>query len=455
MRETLSTADLLDLDKRHLWHPFTQMKHWMEEDQLVIARGQGMFLYDTDGRRYYDGVSSLWVNVHGHNRPELNEALKRQVDELAHSTLLGLANVPATLLAAELVKIAPAGLSRVFYSDCGSTAVEIALKIAYQYCQQTGRERRTRFIRFTEAYHGDTIGAVSVGGADLFHGKYKPLLFESIPAPYPDWFHEGGGKSREEYAEMCLLALEDLFRRHGEDVAAVIVEPLVQGAAGMHLMPPGYLKAVERLARENDILLICDEVATGFGRTGTMFACGREDVRPDLMCVAKGITAGYLPLAATLTSERVFEGFLGDFGEKKQFYHGHTYTGNPLACAVALASLRLFETDNLLEHTRANAALMEKELATWLVHPHVGDVRQCGTMAGIELVRSKSPVAFYDYGERLGHRVCMRARELGLLIRPLGDVLVLMPPLAITADELAEVLAITKRALVEVCAELD
>ena len=322
------TADHAQLDHRHLWHPFTQQRDWCEEEPLLVERAEGTDLIDTEGRRYIDGVSSLWCNVHGHRHPVIDRALHEQVDAVAHTTMLGLSHPGAAELAARLVEIAPPGLSRVFYSDSGSTATEIALKMAFQYWQQRGGQhvRRTSFVHLRHAYHGDTIGSVSVGGIHLFHSTYRPLLFRAHAAEPGD------------AADMARV-----LASHEEEVAAVIVEPLVQGAAGMLVHPPGYLRAVRELCDRHGVLLICDEVATGFGRTGTMFACEQERVAPDLLCLAKGLTGGYLPLAATLAGERIYEGFLGAAEEFRTFFHGHTYTGNPLACAAALANLDIFE----------------------------------------------------------------------------------------------------------------
>lgn len=420
------TKALLDKDKRTLWHPFTQMKDWQLNDQLIIAKGKGVYLYDTEGKKYIDGCSSLWVTVHGHNNQALNKAIKKQLGQVAHSTLLGLANVPAIELAEKLVALAPKGLHKVFYSDSGSTAVEIALKIAFQFQQQTSQKRKTKFLTLTNAYHGDTIGSVSVGGINLFHKIYKPLLFKSIKVTPGN-----------------VTELEELLKARHREIAAMIVEPLVQAAAGMLIMPKGYLKAVRRLCTKYGVLLIIDEVATGFGRTGKMFACEHEEVTPDLMCVAKGITGGYLPLAATLATDRIYNAFLGQVEENKTFFHGHTYTGNPLACAAALASLELFNKERLINNIQDNIALLNKELPGFFQLEHVGDIRQCGTMVGIELFEDKNAKRPYPSKTRMGHRVILEARKRGAILRPLGDIIVLMPPQSITRKELKELLAIT------------
>jgi adenosylmethionine---8-amino-7-oxononanoate aminotransferase len=407
-------------DHRHLWHPFTQQRGWVEEDPLIVERGEGCHLVDTEGRRYVDGVSSLWCTVHGHRHPRIDAAVREQLDRVAHSTMLGLSHPPAIELARRLVEIAPPGLSRVFYSDSGSTAGEIALKMAFQYWQQQGGEdaRRTRFVCLEDAYHGDTIGSVSIGGIDLFHSLYRPLLFDTIKVPPGD-----------------AGALERALAEHGPGVAAVIVEPLVQGAAGMLVHPDGFLRAARELCDRHGTFLVCDEVATGFGRTGRMFACEHEDVAPDFLCLAKGITGGYLPLAATLTTERVYEGFLGAFEELRTFFHGHTYTGNPLACAAAIASLDVFEEERTIERLGPKVALLERLLEPVARLDAVAEVRQRGFMVGIELV--EHPLEL-----RMGHRVTLEARRRGAIVRPLGDVVVLMPPLAISEAELERLVGI-------------
>ncbi|HEY0632347.1 MAG TPA: adenosylmethionine--8-amino-7-oxononanoate transaminase [Thermoleophilaceae bacterium] len=422
--------DLAADDRRFLWHPFTQQQGWDEEDAPIIERAERCELIDVYGRRYIDGVSSLWCNVHGHRHPAIDIAVRDQMDRVAHSTMLGLSHRPAIELARRLVEVAPSGLSRVFYSDSGSTAAEIALKMAFQYWQQQGGAdaRRTRFVSLKNAYHGDTIGSVSVGGIDLFHGAYGPLLFEAL--------HAEPGDAAD---------MERLLAAHPGEVAAVIVEPLVQGAAGILVHPEGYLRDVRALCDEHGAFLICDEVATGFGRTGRMFACEHEDVSPDFMCVAKGITGGYLPLAATLTTERVYEGFLGRHEEFRTFFHGHTYTGNPLACAAALATLRLFEQERTLEVLQEKIALLGSLLEPVEAMPGVAEVRRRGFMVGIEL-------AGFSLADRAGHQVTLAARRRGAIVRPLGDVVVLMPPLAITMRELRRLVAIVADSIAEVCA---
>ena len=423
---------LLKADQAHVWHPFTQMQGWASDEPLVIERAEGNYLFDDLGRRYLDGVSSLWCNVHGHRKREIDEAIRAQLDRVAHTTLLGLASVPSIELAAALVRLAPSGLTRVFYSDSGSSAVEVALKMAYQCWQQRGRPEKSRFVALQEAYHGDTVGSVSLGGMELFHGTFRGLLFhaERIPTPYA-YRWEGPG----DCAEACLAAAQRLFEEKGKELAALVVEPLIQGAAGMLTQPPGFLRRLGELCRAHEVLLICDEVATGFGRTGTLFAVEQEGVQPDFLCLGKGLSGGYLPLAATLTSEAVHEAFLGDFASLRTFFHGHTFTGNPLACAAALASLRLFETERVLGRLKETLAALAPKLAALAELEHVGEVRQRGAMVGIELVRHRRTKEPYPLAERIGHRVCLAARKHGVLLRPLGAVVVLMPPLSLTPEE--------------------
>lgn len=441
---TSRTKKLISLDKKHVWHPFTQMREWEESTPLIIERGRGNYLIDTEGRRYLDGVSSMWVTVHGHGKKEIDSAIKAQLDKIAHSTLLGLGNTPSIELAERLVSIAPKGLNRVFYSDNGSTAVEIALKMAFQYHEQTNRKNRKRkFVAFTGAYHGDTFGSMSVGEIDIFVKKYRPLLFDTLRAPYPYCYRCPVDKDRKNCGKACLEVLEKILKAHSAEIAGCIIEPLFEGAAGMITSPPGFLRAVRRLTRKYGVLLIADEVATGFGRTGRMFACGTEGVSPDFLCLAKGLTGGYMPLAATLTTEKVYRAFLGRYDEFKSFFHGHTYTGNPLGCAAAIASLDVFEKEKALERLVGKVALFKTLLERFDSLDHVGEVRQAGLVAGIELVADRPTKEPYPAAVRLGHRVCMEARKYGLIIRPLGDTIVLMPPLGIKEAELKKIVSIT------------
>jgi adenosylmethionine-8-amino-7-oxononanoate aminotransferase len=418
------------------------MRQWMNDDPLIITHAQGMHLIDSDGNRYLDGVSSLWCNVHGHRVPRIDEAIRDQLQRVAHSTLLGLSNEPAILLAERLVGIAPPGLSRVFYSDSGATATEIAFKLAAQYWYNLGRPEKCQFVGFAEAYHGDTTGAMSVGRTTAFHKPYFPLLFKVHFAPTPFSYRWNGGPDVRGEA---LAALEAILAEHHSRLAAVCIEPIVQGAAGMVVHPQGFLRGVRDLCAKYDVLMIADEVAVGFGRTGRMFACEHEGVSPDLMCVAKGITGGYLPLAATLATNRIFDAFLGEPWEGRTFFHGHTYTGNPLACAAALASLDLFESTGLVAQVRQRSRELAAMLEPLADLPHVGEIRQKGLMVGIELVEDRAARRPFDPRRRMGHQVCMSAREHGVIIRPLGDVVVLMPPLAMQADDLRTLVDAVRR----------
>ena len=426
-------------DKEYFWHPFTQMKVYREEENLIFLKGEGVYLYDIYGRRYIDAISSLWCNVHGHNHPKLNSALLEQLKLVAHTTTLGSSNVPAILLAKRLVEISPPCLTKVFYSEDGAEAVEIAIKLSYQYWINKGEKRKT-FITLSSAYHGDTVGAVSVGGIDLFHGAYKDLIFNTLRLPSPYLFcKERYGKLCEECKEELLDMLENILKER-DDIVAVTLEAGIQGAAGMLPFPKGLLKGARELTKRYGVLMVVDEVATGFGRTGTMFYCEQEDVCPDFMCLGKGITGGYLPLAATLTTEEIFNAFLGEFGEMKHFYHGHTYTGNNLACALALANLEVFEEERTLENLKPKIEHLSKRLKEFWELKHVGDVRQLGFMAGVELVKDKEKGEPFPYGDRTGFKVAYKARERGVFFRPLGDVMVLMMPLSIRMEEMDYVL---------------
>ena len=436
--------ELEDLDRQLIWHPFTQMKDYMKEAPLIVQRGEGSYLIDLYGKKYLDGTSSLWVTLHGHRKKEIDDAIRDQLERVAHSTLLGISNVPAVELAEELVEIAPAGLRKVFYSDSGSTAVEIAIKIAFQFWKQNGNGRsKPTFLSFTNAYHGDTIGSVSLGGIDLFHEIYGPLLFPVYRAPYPYCYRCPLEKSTPSCGMECLNEVEGILSVHHEEIAALVIEPMIQGAAGMIPSPRGYLKGIRELTKKYHVLLIADEVATGFGRTGRMFACEHEAISPDILCLAKGITGGYLPLAATLTAEEIFNAFLGEYEEKKTFFHGHSYTGNPLAGAAAVANLKVMKEERVLEKLQGKIQFLSEALKGYGDLEHVGDIRHLGMMVGIELVVDKTTKEEYPLVDKIGIRVIKEARRRGLILRPLGNVIVLMPPLGISLDELSEVLSTT------------
>ncbi|MGE5699362.1 MAG: adenosylmethionine--8-amino-7-oxononanoate transaminase [Deltaproteobacteria bacterium] len=445
------TESLRRRDKAAIWHPFTQMADWEKDDPLVIERGEGNYLFDTDGKRYFDGVSSLWVNLFGHRRREIDEAVRAQLDMLAHSTFLGLSHPPAIELAEKLLLLAPPGLSRVFYSDNGSTAMEIAIKMAFQYWQQKGSGgKRNTFLTLSDAYHGDTIGSVSAGGIDLFHKIFRPLLFPTRRIPAPHCYRCPYGLSRPSCSLHCAGRMEEEVRAHADSLAAAIVEPLVLGAAGMLTMPDGYLSRLRSVTRECGVLLVCDEVATGFCRTGTMFACEQESVSPDIMAIAKGLTGGYLPLAATLATEEVYRAFLGRYEDFKTFFHGHSYTANPLGCAAALATLSIFGREDVPARVSALSAVMSKSLSRLATHPNVGDIRQKGLMAGIEIVADRGTKERFPPERKTGQRVIRKARAMGFILRPLGDVIVLMPPLSSTESEIEALVGVAAQAIGEV-----
>ncbi len=425
-------------DRRHVWHPFTQMEEYLREDPLLVARAKGVLLRDARGRSYLDGVSSLWTNLHGHRHPAIDRAVRAQLRRVAHSTLLGVANEPSALLAERLVRIAPGRLERVFYSDTGAAAVEAALKMAYQYWRNRGVRGKNRFLSLENGYHGDTLGAASVGGIGMFHERFGELLHPGFraPAPHPYRCGELHDHGPGRCAEACADAARGLLKKHHRKIAAFILEPKVQGAAGMVVQPDGYLRRIQELREEfDDVLLIADEVATGFGRTGKMFGSEHGGLEPDLMALGKGISGGYLPLAATLATDEVHKEFLGDYGTRT-FFHGHTYSGNPLACAAGLASLEVFRRERTLRRMQPKIGHLARRLEGLRDLPWVGDVRQAGFMVGIELVRDKATREEFPVRERVGHRVCLAARKRGVLIRPLGNVVVLMPPLAMETRHL-------------------
>lgn len=443
------TRRLARWDHTYLWHPFTQMQEWEQEQPVVIERGKGPYVIDTEGRRYLDGVSSIWVNVHGHRHPALNQALREQLGKIAHSTLLGLSNPPAIRLARELVRLAPKGLTRVFYSDNGSTAVEVSLKMAVQYWQQRKPRLGSKhmFVNLKLAYHGDTAGAMSVGNIELFHERFHPLLVPTLRADPPYCYRCPLKLSYPSCKLACIEPIERLLRERHAEIAGLIIEPLVQAAAGMITAPLGYLRSIRDLCTKYHVLLIADEVATGFGRTGKMFACEHEGVTPDLMAISKGLTGGYLPLAATLTTEEIYRAFLGEYREWKTFFHGHSYTGNPLGCAVALANLEIFRKERTLARLQPRIATLAQVLDSLSRLAHVGEIRQCGYMVGVELVQDKNSRAPYPLSDRIGHHVAMEARRRGLLLRPLGNVIVLMPPLITPVKELTWMVKIVEQSI--------
>lgn len=442
------TQNLIEKSKACLWLPFTQMKDY-EKDPLILESGDGIKVRDIDGKEYYDGFSSVWLNVHGHRKKELDEAIKKQLEKIAHSTLLGMTNVPATELAEKLIDISPEGLKRVFYSDSGATAMEIALKMAFQYWANKGKPEKQKFVSMLNGYHGDTIGAVSVGAIELFHRVYGPLMFKGFKAPVPYVYRSESGDP-DVCREECLNELEQVLAKRHKEIAALSIESMVQGASGMIVMPEGFLSGVRKLCTKYDVLMIVDEVATGFGRTGKMFACEHEGVQPDIMAVGKGITGGYLPIAATLTTEAVYREFYDDYQNMKTFFHGHSYTGNQLGCAVALENLRLFESEKIVDQVAQKAVELKSILEELQKIRHVGEIRQLGFMCGIELVESKETKEPFPAEKRVGYEVSLKMRELGMLTRPLGDTIVFMPPLVSTVEDLEAMATIIKEAIHEV-----
>jgi adenosylmethionine-8-amino-7-oxononanoate aminotransferase len=439
-------------DRTLVWHPFTQMA---EYESLIIERAQGATLVDVEGNSYLDGVASLWCNVHGHRHPKIDAAVRQQLERVAHVTLLGASNPTTIRLARRLVDLAPAGLSHVFFSDDGATAVEVAIKMALQYWRQRtdARPRKTKYVALADGYHGDTLGSVSVGGVERFHAMFRPLLFDCYHAPAPNPYRPPPGVSQDEVLSYTLAAFERLLAQCHDEIAAVVVEPLVQCAAGMIVHPPGFLAGLRELTRRYEVLLIADEVAVGMGRTGRMFACEHEQVSPDLLCLAKGLTGGYLPLAATLACDEIWQAFLGDYAESRSFFHGHTYGGNPLGAAAALATLDVFDEEQTLNRLPAKTARLAEHLKRIARLDHVGDTRQCGLLAGIELVCDRATKEPYPWSEKRGVRVCQHARSAGVLLRPLGNVVVVCPPLSITLDELDRILIAIEQGIAAVTAD--
>lgn len=436
---------LVHADAYHHWHGFTQMADY---DSLLIERGDGNWLVDIHGRRLLDGIGSMWCNVHGHGHPRINQAIADQLAKISHVTALGMGGVPTAELSRRLAEILPGELNHVFYSSDGAAAIEAAIKLALQYWHlRADRERqpqlasKTRYLALGSAYHGDTTGAVALGDIAHFHQMFQPLLFSALRGPFPDLYRLPPTVARQAATEHYADQLDRLIAQHADQLAAVIVEPLVQGAAGMVVHPAGLLARVRQACDRHQVLLIADEVATGFGRTGQMFACQHEAVTPDIICLGKGLTGGYLPMAAAVASTPIWEVFLAPRAAGRQFFHGHTYGGNPLAAAAALASLDLFEQESTLENVRQRSAQLAQGLAELADHRHVGDIRQCGLMAGIELVADRENKTRFDAGDQVGHRVCRAASECGVLVRPLDDVVVLVPPLSITAAEIDQLVA--------------
>jgi adenosylmethionine-8-amino-7-oxononanoate aminotransferase len=450
-RETLE-----QWDDDYVWHPFTPHSVYRDEQPLTIVEGEGHYLVDADGQRYLDAVSSIWCNTFGHRRDEIDEAVKDQIDRIAHSTLLGNANDVSIQLAKRLVELAPDSIGKAFFSDNGSTAMEIAMKMAIQYWQQKddgADDQRTNFLGFVNQYNGDTVGSVSMGGIDLFHARFEPLLFDAIRAPSPHFLKRPDGVSREEARDRFVDGFDEAFDAHADELAAVVMEPLMQGAGGMITFPDGFLSHVRERTREAGVLLILDEVAMGMGRTGEMFACEHEDVEPDLLATAKMLTGGYTPLSATLTSDELYDAFLAPPEEGKTFFHGHTFTGNQIGAAAALATLDIFDDEPVLQRVRDRSEYFSQRLSDLEELPWVGEVRQQGLAVGVEMVSDPETREGFEPEDRVSQQVCQSAQEQGVFIRPLGDVIVLMPPLSITEEQLDTIVDVVETGMRDVVPE--
>lgn len=433
----LNSADLIHRDLSVLWHPCTQMKDHETLPPIPIKRGEGIWLEDFDGKRYIDAISSWWVNLFGHNNPRINAALHAQIDTLEHVMLAGFTHQPVIDLSQRLVELAPPGLRRCFYADNGSSAIEVALKMSYHYWRNLGNTKKTRFITLTNSYHGETLGALAVGNIKLYKEMYAPLLMDSIDVPSPDCFYRERGETCASYSTRMFAAMEKTLEQYSGQVCAVIIEPLVQCAGGMRMYDPVYLRLLREACNRLDVHLIADEIAVGFGRTGTLFACEQAGISPDFMCLSKGLTAGYLPLSVTMTTAKVYEAFYDEYINLRAFLHSHSYTGNPISCSAALASLDIFRDDNVLENNACLSRLMKECTSGFSDHPHVAEVRQHGMILAIEMIRNKNSREPYPWQERRGMRVYRHALQKGVLLRPLGNVIYFMPPYVISPEHIS------------------
>lgn len=444
------TRALQEKDLKYIWHPCSQMKDYEDFPPIVIKKGKGVFLEDVDGKRYLDAVSSWWVNLFGHSNQRINDALYHQANQLEHVIFSNFTHEPAITLAERILQVAPKGLSKIFFGDNGSSAIEIALKLSFQYHQQVGKGKKTRFVALTDAYHGETIGALSVGGVDLYSEIYKPLLLDVLRAQGPDCFRCPYGKHRESCDAECFEHMEQMAELQHEEITAIIIEPMVQAAAGMKIYSAKYLNKLRKLCDAYDINLIADEVAVGFGRTGEMFACNHAQISPDIMCVSKGLTAGYLPLSLALMSDKIYDAFYDEYAAMKAFLHSHSYSGNPLGCAVAVETLRIFEEENTLEKNRAKSKLIKTKVEAILGEiPYVGEFRQIGMIGAIELVQDPKTKEGFDWKKRVGYEIYKIAVEKGVLLRPLGNILYFMPPYVINEDEMDLMIGTARDAIVE------
>ena len=438
-------------DLRHIWHPCAQMKDYEQLPPMVIDRAKGAWLYDVYGKAYLDIVSSWWANLLGHTNEKINARIAAQLGRLEHVIFANFSHRLAIELAERLAMLVPEGLTKFHFNDNGSSAVEAALKMAFQYCQQTGRTGKTRFMCLSEGYHGETIGALSVGSMDLFAEMYKPMMMDNIHIEAPNCYRCPYGETRDTCSCACFEHAERAFAAHGHETAAMIVEPLLQGSAGMRIYPEEYLRKLRALCDAYDVLLIADEIATGFGRTGRLFACERAGITPDLMCLSKGLTGGYMPMSITVVKEKIYDAFYADWSEGKAFMHSHTYAGNPLGCSAALAVLDILDEENILERAEETASWLSTRMAeTFGAHPNVGEIRHIGLIHAVELVEDRAAKRPFDGGRRLGYAIYRRALQHGLLLRPLGDVLYFNPPLNIGRDDLDTAITRMKQSMDEV-----
>jgi len=429
-------SDWVTRDLAHVWHPCTQMKDHESVPMIPLRAGSGVWLEDFNGKRYLDGISSWWVNLFGHSNARINAAVHEQLDLLEHAIFAGFTHPQAVMLAEQLVRLAPAGLNRCFFADNGSAAIEVAVKMSFHFWRNSGKSRKTRFITLSNSYHGETLGALAVGNVDLYKSIYRPLLMDVITVPSPDAFSREPGVTPAEHARRMFAHMEDALAQHHADVAAVIVEPLVQCAGGMRMYDPAYLQLLRDACDRHGVHLIADEIAVGFGRTGTMFACEQAAIRPDYLCLSKGLTGGYLPLSAVLTTDTIYDAFYDEYTKLNAFLHSHSYTGNPLACAAANATLAIFRDEPVIERNRATAAAMLASVEHLRDHPHVAEIRQCGMILAIELMKDPATRTPWPWQERRGLRIYRHALERGALIRPLGTTVYFMPPYVITPDEI-------------------
>ncbi|NDI36257.1 adenosylmethionine--8-amino-7-oxononanoate transaminase [Chengkuizengella sediminis] len=442
---------LLKNDRDYVWHPFTQMKDYENQDHVLIEKAEGIYLYDADGNQYYDTVSSWWVNTHGHSHPRIRAAIDKQMSEMDHVMFSGFTHRPAIELSEKLVEITPEGLNKVFFSDNGSTAVEVALKMSFQYWLHLGKKEKNKFVFLDNSYHGDTIGAVSVGGVELFHSVFKPLLFDSykVSSPNPFVWSQQKGASEEEAVSICLEEVRTLFEEKSEEIAGFVIEPLVQAAGGMIVYPPSYLIGIRQLCDEFDIHLIADEVAVGFGRTGRLFACEHAGISPDLMCLSKGLTAGVMPLSVTLSTLKIFDAFYDEYETYKTFFHGHSFTGNPLACAVALENLQIFEDNKVIDSIQATSEYLQHRFREFGKLKHIGNVRGIGMIAAMDIFEDKTKGISYAANKRTGYQVYLTGLKHGLVMRPLGDTIYVWLPLCTTIDDIDQILYKINDILVE------